>query len=264
MTLRILAFLQCLLPIYAENWPEFRGPSADGISKEENLPLSWSESKGIKWKVEVPGSGWSTPVVADNEIWLTTATEGGRSLRVLSFDAATGRGKVNVEVFRLPSAVAGHEKNSGASPSAIVDGDRVYVHFGSYGTACVRLDGSIVWRSQELKYSQVHGPGGSPVLFEKLLIFSCDGNDSQFVAALHKDTGKLAWRKPRGRAMAYSTPLVIQTPDGPQVVSTGGFRAISYDPRTGAELWSVNYDGFSNVPRPVYGHGLVYLCTGFY
>jgi outer membrane protein assembly factor BamB len=250
---------------FAESWPEFRGPLGNGHSKETNLPLTWSESKGVKWKVELPGSGWSTPVVVDNEIWLTTSTDGAKSLRVLTVDAMTGKLRQNVEVFRLSSAVQGHEKNSGASPSAIVEGDRVYVHFGSYGTACLRRNGEIVWRNQELKYAQVHGPGGSPVLYENLLILNADGHDTQFVVALDKNTGKVVWRKPRNGAMAYSTPLVIQTQAGPQVVSTGGKRAVSYDPRNGGELWSVGYgDGFSNVPRPVFGHGLVYLCTGFY
>ena len=148
---------------------------------------------------------------------------------------------------------------------AILEGDRVYVHFGSYGTACLRRDGGVLWRTQELKYSQVHGPGGSPVLYEDLLILNCDGNDTQFVAALDKNTGKVVWRKPRPSAMAYSTPQIIQAAGGPQLVSTGAFHAISYNPRTGEELWSVSYgSGFSNVPRPVFGDGLVYLCTGFY
>jgi outer membrane protein assembly factor BamB len=196
---------------------------------------------------------------------LTTATDGDRSLRVLSVDAASGEIGVNVEVFRLTTPVRGHEKNSGASPSVIVEGDRAYVHFGQYGTACVKRDGAILWRTQELKFAQVHGPGGSPVLFENLLILNADGHDTQFVAALDKNSGKVVWRKPRPSAMAYSTPLIIQTPAGPQFVSTGAHRTVSYNPRTGDEIWSVSYgDGFSNVPRPVYGNGLVFICTGFY
>jgi outer membrane protein assembly factor BamB len=249
----------------AENWPQFRGPGGEGHSKEANLPLNWSESQGVKWKVPLPGKGWSSPIIVDNEIWLTTATEQDRSLRVLTIDATNGRIRNDVEVFHLADAVAGHAKNSGASPSVIVDGDRVYVHFGSYGTACLKRDGSIVWRNQELKYSQVHGPGGSPVLYENLLIVNCDGTDTQFVAALDTNTGKVVWRKPRPSAMAYATPLVVRAPGGAQLVSPGAFRAVSYEPRSGNELWSVKYgDGFSNVPRPVYAHGLVYLCTGFY
>lgn len=249
----------------AESWPQFRGPGGDGHSAETNLPLTWSESENVKWKVALPGKGWSSPVLVGNEIWLTTATDENQSLRVLLLDASTGKIRKNVEVFRLASPVKGHAKNSGASPSAILEGDRVYVHFGAYGTACLRRDGEIVWRTQELKYFQVHGPGGSPVLYENLLVLNCDGNDTQFVVALDKNTGKVVWRKPRPSAMAYSTPLIIQTPAGPQVVSVGAFRAISYDPRTGAELWFVSYgNGFSNVPRPVFGMGMVFLCTGFY
>jgi outer membrane protein assembly factor BamB len=184
---------------------------------------------------------------------------------LLSVDATTGKLLVNVEVFRLASSVDGHEKNSGASPTPILEADRIYVHFGSYGTASVRKDGTVLWRSQELKYSQVHGPGGSPVLHENLLIINCDGNDTQFIAALDKNTGKVMWRTPRPSAMAYSTPLMIQAAGGAQLVSPGAHRATSYDPRTGRELWFVRYgDGFSNVPRPVFAHGLVYLCTGFY
>jgi outer membrane protein assembly factor BamB len=249
----------------AENWPQFRGPNGDGHSTEKNVPLTWSESSNVRWKIPLPGKGWSSPIVVDNEVWLTTATDGGRSLRALSVDALNGKIEADVEVFSLPKPVAGHEKNSGASPSAIVEGDRVYVHFGSYGTACLRRDGTIVWRNQELKYAQVHGPGGSPVLFENLLILNCDGHDAQFVVALEKSSGKIVWRKPRPSAMAYSTPLIIETSAGPQFVSTGAHRGVSYNPRTGEELWFVQYgDGFSNVPRPVFGQGLVFLCTGFY
>lgn len=266
MRCRWLLLLPISLLAPAEDWPQFRGPRGDGRSSEAKAPIGWSErSKNLRWKTPIPGSGWSSPVISGNSVWLTTATEGNRSLRLLSVDATTGKLQINVEVFRLASSVDGHEKNSGASPTPILEGDRVYVHFGSYGTACVRKDGTVLWRSQELKYSQVHGPGGSPVLHENLLILNCDGNDTQFVAALDKNTGKVMWRTPRPSAMAYSTPLIIQTASGAQLVSPGAHRATSYDPRTGRELWFVRYgDGFSNVPRPVFAHGLVYLCTGFY
>jgi outer membrane protein assembly factor BamB len=259
-----ISLLMALVAL-TESWPQFRGPDGDGHSGETNLPLTWTESENVKWKVALPGKGWSSPVLAGNEIWLTTATEENRSLRALMLEASTGKIRQNVEVFRLSTPVQGHSKNSGASPSAILDGDRVYVHFGGYGTACLRRDGQIVWSTQELKYFQVHGPGGSPVLYENLLILNCDGNDTQFVAALDKNTGKVVWRRPRPSAMAYSTPLIIRTPAGFQLVSVGAFRTISYEPHTGEELWFVSYgDGFSNVPRPVFGMGLVYLCTGFY
>ena len=137
------AFIVVAIIAFAEDWPEFRGAGGQGHSKETNLPLTWSESQNVRWKVEIPGKGWSTPVVVANEIWLTTATDGNRSLRVLKLDAASGRVQNNIEVFRLTAPVGGHAKNSGASPSAIVEGDRVYVHFGSYGTACLRRDAAL-------------------------------------------------------------------------------------------------------------------------
>jgi outer membrane protein assembly factor BamB len=265
VTSRQLVLLALAVAASAENWPDFRGPRDDGHSSETNLPLTWNESENVRWKVELPGTGWSTPVIVDNEIWLTTATDGNRSLRALTFDITNGKLRSNVEVFRLTAGVQGHSKNSGASPSALIEGDRVFVHFGSYGTACLRRNGEVVWRNQELKYTQAHGPGGSPVLYEDLLLLNCDGHDTQFVAALDKNTGKVVWRKPRPSAMAYSTPLIVKMPKGAQFVSTGAHRTISYDPRTGTEFWSVSYgDGFSNVPRPVFANGLVFICTGFY
>jgi outer membrane protein assembly factor BamB len=248
----------------AEDWPDFRGPRGDGHSTETRLPLNWSERQNVRWKVDVPGKGWSSPIVSNGEIWLTAATDGDRSLRVLAFNAADGKLLRNVEVFRMAEAAKGHQKNSGASPSVVVEGDRVYAHFGGYGTACVRRDGTVLWRNQEVNFWQVHGPGGSPVLFENTLLFSADGNDTQSFVALDKNSGKVAWRKSRPSGMAYSTPLVVRTTEGPQVVSTGAHKAYAYDPRTGRELWWVSYgDGFSNVPRPVFAHGLVYLTTGF-
>jgi outer membrane protein assembly factor BamB len=249
----------------AEDWPQFRGPRGNGESAETGLPVSWSEKQNVRWKVPVPGNGWSSPVVEGGELWVTSASDNGRSLGAFCFDTTTGELRRNVEVFRNLTGVEGHAKNSGASPTPVVEGDRVYVHFGAWGTACLRRDGTVLWRNQNLRFAQAHGPASSPVLVGNVLILNADGHDTQFVAALDKNTGQLVWRKPRPSAMAYATPLVIQTPKGTQVVSPGAHRTVSYDPRTGAELWHVGYgDGFSNVPRPVFGHGLVFLCTGFY
>lgn len=265
MLARLPVLVIACASMFAEDWPQFRGPRGNGISAETGLPITWSESSNIRWKKPIPGSGWSSAAISGNDLFLTTATENNRSLHLLIVDAATGNIRKDVPVFQLDAGVKGHDKNSGASPTPIIEGDRVYVHFGSYGTACVRRDGTVLWRNQELKYEQVHGPGGSPVLYENLLIINCDGNSTQFVAALDKNTGKVVWQTPRPSAMAYATPLAIQTSKGPQVVSPGAHRAVSYDPKTGRELWFVKYgDNFSNVPRPVFANGLVYLCTGFY
>jgi outer membrane protein assembly factor BamB len=262
MNTLLLLLLAALLP--ASDWPQFRGPTGQGHSDERGLPLQWSETRNVKWKVAIPGKGWSSPVIQGDKIWLTTATEEGKSLRAVSVDRNSGAILQNVEVFRLKSAKLTNSKNSFASPTPIVDGDRVYVHFGAYGTACITQSGELVWKTK-LEYDNgQHGTGGSPTLYEDLLIISCDGNDVQFVVALDKLTGKVRWKKAREGYQAYTTPLVISLPTGDQLISPGAFRAVAYEPRTGKELWQVRYgEGFSNVPRPVYGDGLVFICTGF-
>jgi outer membrane protein assembly factor BamB len=264
--LTLLLMLLSTNAIAAQDWPEFRGPTGQGHSTERGLPLEWSESRNVLWKTPVPGSGWSSPVVAGGRVWLTSAVEDdGISLRALAFDIQTGREVVNVEVFRLRSSPLLNAKNTRASPTPIVEGDRVYVHFGTDGTAALTTAGAIVWTAR-FAYASQHGNGGSPIVYGDLLIFSCDGSDDAFVVALDKRTGKVRWRTGRRQPFdqAYSTPLVIRIGDRDQVVSVGAYRAGAYDPNTGREIWRVSYaDGFSNVPRPVFGHGLVYLATGF-
>ena len=260
--------LGCFTPtLQAQDWPQFRGPDGQGHSSERGLPAEWSETQNIAWKVPVPGRGWSSPVVAAGRVWLTTATAVGResSLRLMSFDAATGRPALDVEIFRLRSSSLLNPKNSHASPTPIVDGDRIYVHFGAQGTAAVSATGEIIWKVR-LQYDSQHGNGGSPVLYGDLLIVNCDGFDEAFVVALDKQTGKTRWRteRPQPWSQAYSTPLVISVGGRDLIVSAGAFHAMAYDPQNGKEIWRVNYpEGFSNVPRPVYGNGLVFIATGF-
>jgi outer membrane protein assembly factor BamB len=169
----------------------------------------------------------------------------------------------DIEVVHRDSVDAIHQKNSHASPTPIIDGDRIVVHFGPNGTACLSADGAILWKT-EISYDPMHGPGGSPALFEDLLILSCDGIESQFVIALDKMTGQIRWKQDRnGGRHSYSTPLAIEVEGTRQVVSTGGDKVVAYDPRTGAEVWHSTYDGYSLVPRPVFGHGLVFVCSGY-
>jgi outer membrane protein assembly factor BamB len=249
------------------DWPEFRGPTGQGHSSETGLPLEWSETNNVLWKVPVPGLGWSSPVIADGKVWVTSATIDSdlASLRALAFDAETGELLVDAEVFRIPGSELLNPKNSHASPTPIVDGDRVYVHFGADGTAALSPTGELLWTAR-FPYVSQHGNGGSPALHGDLLILNCDGYDQAFVVALDTATGEVRWKADRrGRfSQAYSTPLVIRFGDRDQVVSVGAFRATAYDVETGDEIWHVRYaDGFSNVPRPVYGNGLVYIDTGF-
>jgi len=251
------------------DWPQFRGPDGQGHAAAGPVPLEWSETRNVVWKVPVAGRGWSSPVVSQGRIWLTTAVAAARgaSLRVLAFDAETGRELVNVEAFRLSNASLKNEKNSHASPTPIVEGDRVYVHFGGDGTAALdAATGKVLW-SKKFPYESQHGSGGSPALYKDRLIFSGDGHLEAWVIALDKQTGEVKWKTERRRPFdqAYTTPLVISVNGRDQIVSVGAYRVAAYDADTGKEIWRVQYeDGFSNVPRPVFAQGLVYITTGFF
>jgi outer membrane protein assembly factor BamB len=227
----------------------------------------------VTWRKEIPGLGWSSPVVGEGKIFLTTAVPSGRdqSLRALCLDARTGDVLWNVEVFKQAGGEAPtiHKKNSHASPTPVVDGGNVFVHFGHMGTACLNAkDGARVWTRQSLRYNPVHGNGGSPILAGDRLIFSIDGTDKQEIVALERKTGKVAWRTPRNlsvqKPFSFSTPLLITANGREQVISAGSGVVMSLDPTTGKELWRVRYgSGYSVVPRPVYGNGLVYLSSGY-
>ena len=253
-----------LLP--GQDWPEFRGPTAQGHSDAGDLPLTWNESANVVWKVPIPGQGWSSPVMRDGRIWLTTGTPEGdspqarHSLRALGLDFDSGRLLHDVEVFALEGPPSLHTKNSSASPTPILEEDRVYVHFGDFGTAALDSRGKILWKSRRLRYVEQYGPGATPALADDLLLISCDGTDTQFVAALDKNDGTVRWKTLREDGdMAYSTPLVIAAAGLRQVISTGANQAVSYELITGEKLWWIRYVGFSQVPRPLFVHGLVYL-----
>lgn len=267
------ALLLCQVAV-AGDWPEFRGPTRDGVSTATNVPTTWSPTENVKWKQAIPGNGWSSPVLVGGKLYLTTATgsadAGDVSLRALCLDAADGRILWDEEVLRpdTEAAKAMQAKNSLASPTPIVDGDRLYVHFGHMGTAALDLEGNLRWQQTDLKYAPMHGNGGSPALVGDLLMFSCDGTDAQFVAALDRATGRVRWKQPRNanaeRPFSFSTPLVIDVDGARQIVSPGSGYVGAYDPEDGREIWRIDYgDGFSVIPRPVYAHGMVYVCTGF-
>jgi len=257
-----------------ESWPQFLGPASNHVAGRD-LPLSWNEVHGVKWKTELPGEGWSSPVVAAGRIWVTTATEEGQSLRALCVDLATGKLVQDVEVFRNAVVPPKHKRNSYASPSPILEGDRIYVHFGAMGTACLSTtDGRKLWENREFQVDHQNGPGGSPALHGDKLLLAFDGIDAQYEVALHKATGQVAWKtersgvarlaaRPKDMRKAYPTPVVFQIDGQAQSLSTGAERLYALDPQTGQELWWVDYPGFSNVPLPVSDGKMLYVCTGF-
>jgi outer membrane protein assembly factor BamB len=261
-------------PASSDPWPEFRGPSGQGTADSVHLPLQWSDTRNVRWKQAVPGAGWSSPVIGRGEVILTTGVlngeQGPPSLRVLSFDAGTGHLRWNTEVFSPAesSASAIHHKNSPASPTAILSGEHIYVHFGHHGTACLDRQGRVIWRNDRLRYDPVHGNGASPVLVGELLVYSADGAQDPAVIALHRHTGELAWKSPRTidvrQNFSFCTPLLIEVGGRAQIVSPGSGLVTGLAPEDGRELWRVRYgQGYSVVPRPVFAHGLVFVATGY-
>jgi outer membrane protein assembly factor BamB len=257
----------------AGDWSEFRGPTGQGLAKDDRVPTEWGPTKNVVWKQDIPGKGWSSPVVVAGKVYLTTAVpvQGGDdlSLRALCLDAGDGKVLWNEEVFRQDGQTAPriHAKNSHASPTPVVEGDRLYVHFGHQGTACLDTSGKVLWRNRSLRYVPVHGSGGSPVLVDGLLVFSSDGASVREVVALDAKMGKVRWRSKRTgtpfKRFSFSTPLVITVDGKKQVVSPASDMVGGYDLATGKEVWRVEYTGYSVIPRPVLGHGLLFLSTGY-
>ncbi|MBL9199101.1 MAG: PQQ-like beta-propeller repeat protein [Opitutaceae bacterium] len=264
-----LAAARCI----ASDWPEFRGPTGQGHSTAAGLPVEWSDTRNVAWKIEVPGSGWSSPVVGGGRVFLTTGIAGEGetiSLRVLAYSVSTGERAWETEVF-APGELKPqprHKKNSHASPTPILEGERVYVHFGAHGTACLDRAGKVLWRNNGNSYDSVHGNGGSPALVGDLLIYSADGEAGPAVVALDKASGAVRWRSARvaqvKQKFSFSTPLAITVSGRVQVVSPGSGAVMALDPVDGREIWRARYgNGYSVVPRPVLAHGSIFIGTGY-
>lgn len=282
-----------------DEWPQFRGPDGTGHSKATGVAKQWSEEKNVRWKAAIPGKGHSSPVISDNQIWVTTAVEvpltaeakaaklakipnskglelaGSLSLRAVCLDRETGGIVQNVELLTVNEAQPIHSLNSYASPTPVLESGKLYCHFGTYGTVAVdAATGKILWKNEEHHIEHQNGPGASPVVAGDVLIINYDGTDKQYVAAIDKASGKTAWTTQRSGKLderpdlkkAYCTSVVVEDPNtGMQVVSPGANWVYGYDPKTGKELWRASYGqlGFSTVPRPIVGHGMVFVATSF-
>jgi outer membrane protein assembly factor BamB len=280
----------------ADEWNQFRGPSGMGHGGAPSLPTEWSEEKNVVWKTEIPGTGWSSPVVSGDQIWMTTSTieeatpeevkeaSKGKPFPValahnlkmyaICVDQASGDIVHQRLLMEEPAPDVIHTMNSYASPTPVIGHGHVYCHFGTNGTACIDTDsGEIVWENRDLHLDHSTGAGSSPILWNDRLIVNCDGIDVQYIAALNTSDGSFAWKTPRSGELneipefkkAFSTPIILTAGGQEVVISAAADWVYGYDPQTGEELWKVSYQelGFSTTPCPVFGDGKLYICTGF-
>ncbi len=285
----LIASLCGLAATARADWPDFRGPWCDGRANPPGstnslgLPLHWSETENIKWKTPIHDRGWSTPVIMNGQVWLTTATIDGHDFFAVCVDEATGKIRFDNKIFHCDnpeSLGAAVNFNCYASPSAVLEPGRAYVHFGTYGTACLDAStGKTIWKRDDLPCRHFRGPGSSPILCDNLLILTMDGIDQQYVVALDKNTGKTVWKTDRtaqyndldnkGRPTgggdfrkAFSTPLVIDAGGVKQIITTASKAAYSYNAATGSEIWKLAHGGYSPASRPLFDDGRVIVTSG--
>lgn len=263
-------------------WPDYRGPRHDGSANHASLPTSWSETKNIAWKTAVHGRGWSSPVATDGQVWLTTATPDGKDLYVLCVDAVSGKILLDHKLFHVPKPQFAHAFNSYASPSPLIDGNHIFITFGSPGTACLdRKTHKTLWQRTDLVCDHFRGAGSSPLVYKNLLILTMDGADFQYLIALDKQTGKTVWRTNRSTDFgdldpntglpkrggdfrkSYATPVLAEVDGQDQLLSPGAKAVFAYDPLTGKEIWTVRYGNHSSASRTLVSQGMAFVNTGY-
>jgi glucose dehydrogenase len=287
-TFRILFFLVICAFVCAataeekRNWNQFRGPDGDGISLADKLPVKWSEHENVKWKIPVEGKAWSSPVIWGNQVWVSSADEDGRRLYAFCYDVNTGRPIFEMKLFDVEKPQAIHKFNSYASPTPVIEENRVYITFGAAGTACIDTKtGKVLWTRRDLECNHYRGAGSSPILYKDLLIMHFDGSDVQYLVALDKTSGKTVWKvnrsidfkdlDPDGKPVsegdfrkAFATPHVAEINGVPVLISQGSKAIYAYNPMNGEEIWRVEErSNYSASNRPIYKNGIIYLTSGF-
>ena len=266
----------------AENWPTFRGPTGDGHADSTGLPVKFGEGEHVKWKTDIHGKAWSSPVIWGSQIWLTTANPEGTELGVVMLDKESGKILRDDTLFHIATPQFCHEFNSYASPTPAIEEGRIYVTFGSPGTACLDTKtGKKLWERTDFVCNHYRGAGSSPIIWENLLIVNFDGSDHQFIVALDKATGKTVWETKRSTdygdlapdgtvknegdyRKAFATCHVYMQDGKPILLSSGAKAHYAYDPRTGKEIWRKDeLDSHSAASRPVVGNGIAYIPAGF-
>ena len=286
-TLLILALAFFAVFSRAENWPQFRGPTGQGVSSETGLPLHWGAESNVVWKTAMTGEGWSSPIVWRDRVFLTTAKESGTKCHVVCVDRKSGKVLWDKEVFeQVPLRKEG--KNSYATPTPVTDGERVYAVFGDGSVAALGFEGDVLWTNRDVKFYSRHGLGASPIVYEGLLIMPYDGSnrigapgqwpnnspeeklgwqipwDKGFVAALDVKTGKRAWTGKRGTSrIAHASPVVLKEKGRTEIVSIAGDAIQGFNPKNGELIWTAYAQGEGLVPSPVIGDGMIFTSSGF-
>ena len=270
-----------------ENWPRFRGPNGQGHSIETGLPLHWSATSNIAWKTSIPGDGWSSPIVWDEKIFLTSALENGTKCHVICVNATSGKILWDKHVFdQQPRHKEG--KNSYATPTPTTDGKNVFAVFGDGSVVALTMGGDILWTNREVQFYSRHGLGASPILYDDLLIMSYDGStpvqaagnypqvtdtertgwqipwDKSFIAALDTKTGRRMWTGKRGMSrIAHVTSFIANVDGKDQLISGAGDFLGGFDPKTGERIWNIYAQGEGVTPSPVLGDGMLLASSGF-
>jgi len=273
----MIAASAAVSPCFGENWPGFRGPTGQGVSQEKNLPLTWSLHENLAWRAQVAGIGWSSPIIWEDRVFVTSATADGTSCHVLCLDAANGNVAWDKEVFRQAESHKMAE-NSHATPTPVTDGKLLYAAFNGGRIVAVDFNGNVVWDWRDQKFVSKHGLAASPILYRDMLIMPFDGNgpadinnigyltawDGAFIAALDKRTGQEKWRGKRGLSrQAHVTPMVIDVNGRSQLISGAGDVVQGFDPKSGERLWTIRSLGEGVVPSIVYGQGLIFTSSGY-
>ena len=246
----------------AQNWPEFRGPEGKGTANCPSFPVT-ELKQHIRWEVELEGKAWSSPVIWDDQVWVTNATEDGVRMWVSCFDLASGKRLHHQTLHEYQKADLDfcHETNSYASPTPVIEAGRIYTHFGRYGTSCLDTQtGEILWQRTDLECDHYRGPASSPILYGDLVIVAFDGADQQYVVALSKQTGETVWKTDReidygtdvgDRMKSYGTGTIFRVDGKPLLVYPSAVATIAYEPSTGSPIWTVYHDGMNASARPL-------------
>jgi outer membrane protein assembly factor BamB len=293
--MKLAAMLVAVLA-FADNWAQWRGPDGLGISSETSYAAEWGPDKNIAWKTPVAGRGHSSPIVWGDRIFLTTSIEGGAApadhkapihlgfdlkpgylhpdsvgvdrlytLKVLAFDAKTGKQVWDRTVYDGSMYDNRHRKNTYASSTMVTDGKAAYAFFESGGLYAFDFDGTLLWKKSLGGIAKAGmGPGTSPVIFENLLILQCDQEmgGGSFIVALDRKDGREVWRQDRTTRRSWATPLIVRTSSRIEMITAGAEMVIAYDPRTGKQLWKANGTESHPIPSAVAGDGLVFLSAG--